>query len=1057
VQASVHAQDPENDQVKLTYVWTIDGVVKRTVQNTSSQNDTFSWSGASAGQVISLTVTPNDGTMDGAPVTASGTVVESAPTVSVILSGVLPHGQAQANIQMADADNDQVKVNYVWKVNGQVVRTQANTNSGSDQLPLNSYHYGDLISVEVTPTDGFLTGATVVKSATLNDNAPTAKVDLKFQSTVSGAGQGVRPTGSASANVQTTDPEGDPVTVTYVWTVDGTVKRTVTHTNAMTDTFSWSGLSAGQVVSVSVTPNDGTMNGAAVTGSGTVAESAPSTAVTVEGQLNPQGTITAHANSTDRDGDVVSMTYVWTVNGTTVRTLKATSNNTDTLSLAPYHYGDVVMVSVTATDGWLTGTAATASATLVDHAPMASVNLQPVNLAGYSHAAWRPNGSAVAQVNAQDPDHDPTITLTYVWKVNNTVKQTDTTTSQTDTFSWSGAANQSTISVTVTPSDGTMSGQPANASSPIAEQVPAASVQLGGDIRAGGLAQAHVTTSDGDNDPISLTYVWSVNGAIEQVDTNVTQVDDRFALPTSLSPGATVTVRATPNDSFFNGAVSSSSATSSGISAQALNSGAGYDPSQDPYSMYDTTLFTGAQAWWSAGYTGKGVTVAVIDTGVTPVPALGGGDKITYGPDLSLDSQNPNLADIDSNGHGTFMAGLIAGRDQSPAQPGSAAASVYRGMAPDAKILSVKVGATDGEVDVTQVIAAIDWIVQHRNDHGMNVRVISLSYGTNSTQPYAVDPLAYAAEQAWKAGIVVVAAAGNTGFQQGAGAPGVADPASDPFVIAAGGVDSMGTYANSDDRLGDYSATSAGCPAPACKGPDLLAYGSHVQGLRVPGSFIDLNHPEGRLGDLYFRGSGTSESTALTAGAIALILQHYPDMSPDDVKAFIESGADKLPGFDSSVQGAGELDLFNLLSTQPPSGTSQGFAASTGTGTIEGSRGSDHLVANGVTLQGEKDIFGAPVSTSTLATAEAAGNTWSGGTWNGNTWSGNTWSGNTWSGNTWSGNTWSGNTWSGNTWSGNTWSGNTWSGNTWSGNTWSGNTWSGNTWSGNTWSGNSWS
>ena len=95
-------------------------------------------------------------------------------------------------------------------------------------------------------------------------------------------------------------------------------------------------------------------------------------------------------------------------------------------------------------------------------------------------------------------------------------------------------------------------------------------------------------------------------------------------------------------------------------------------------------------------------------------------------------------------------------------------------MAPDARILSVKVGAADGGVDVTQVIAAIDWVVQHQHDNGLNIRVLNLSYGTNSTQPYTVDPLAYAAEQAWKHGIVVVAAAGNSGYQKGKGAPGLA-------------------------------------------------------------------------------------------------------------------------------------------------------------------------------------------------------------------------------------------------------------------------------------------
>ena len=203
-------------------------------------------------------------------------------------------------------------------------------------------------------------------------------------------------------------------------------------------------------------------------------------------------------------------------------------------------------------------------------------------------------------------------------------------------------------------------------------------------------------------------------------------------------------------------------------------------PGGRPYSMQNITAGDGVQAWWSAGVTGQGVDVALIDTGVAPVPALSGNGKIVNGPDLSLESQNPNLQYLDTNGHGTFMAGIIGGND---GRPGG-----YRGVAPDSRILSVKVGDADGGVDVSQVIAAIDWVVQHRTDHGMNIRVLNLSYGTDSSQPFVIDPLAYAVERAWKAGIVVVAAAGNTG--EGSG---LADPAYDPWLIAVGAADTMGT------------------------------------------------------------------------------------------------------------------------------------------------------------------------------------------------------------------------------------------------------------------------
>src|SRR4029077_1375861 len=326
----------------------------------------------------------------------------------------------------------------------------------------------------------------------------------------------------------------------------------------------------------------------------------------------------------------------------------------------------------------------------------------------------------------------------------------------------------------------------------------------------------------------------------------------------------------------------------------------GYDSASDPYSMQNITAADGAQAWWKSGYTGQGVDVALIDTGVSPVAGLSAPGKVVNGPDLSLESQNPSLQYLDTNGHGTFMAGLIAGND---AQPGG-----YRGVAPGARILSVKVGDADGGVDVSQVIAAIDWVVQHRYDNAMNIRVINLSYGTNSTQAYTVDPLAYAVEQAWKAGIVVVAAAGNSGYQRGASAQGLADPAYDPEILAVGAADTMGTGTSSNDQVASFSANAASC-SKDCRAPDLVAPGTHMQGLRVPGSYIDQNNPAGVLGDSYFRGSGTSEATAFVSGAVALLLQKYPDLTPDQVKAMLTSSCDKLSSYNWKQQGCGELDM----------------------------------------------------------------------------------------------------------------------------------------------------
>jgi serine protease AprX len=368
-------------------------------------------------------------------------------------------------------------------------------------------------------------------------------------------------------------------------------------------------------------------------------------------------------------------------------------------------------------------------------------------------------------------------------------------------------------------------------------------------------------------------------------------------------------------------------------------------------------------------------------------------------------------------------------------------------MAPDARIVNVKVATADGGADVSQVIAAIDWVVQHRNDNGMRIRVINLSYGTKSGQSAGVDPLSYAAERAWKAGIVVVAAAGNSGYQA---EQGLASPAYNRFVIGVGGFDTRGTAATGDDQLGVYSA---GIARSVDRAPDFVAAGSHMQGLRVPNSHLDATHPEGRIDSRYFRGSGTSEAAAITSGTIALILQKYPNLTPDQVKRFIAtntlpaSGADPDPDY----WGSGRVNLAGLA-TRTPTAFTQTFANATGTGSLELARGTDHISRNGVTLTGEKDVFGRAYNSAAMAAAQAAGSSWSGGMWNGSTWSGSSWSGSSWSGSSWSGSSWSGSSWSGSSWSGSSWSGSSWSGSSWSGSSWSGSSWSGNSWATGSWS-----
>jgi serine protease AprX len=474
-----------------------------------------------------------------------------------------------------------------------------------------------------------------------------------------------------------------------------------------------------------------------------------------------------------------------------------------------------------------------------------------------------------------------------------------------------------------------------------------------------------------------------------------------------------------------------------------------YDPSTDVNSMHAVTRYTGAVDWWNTGYTGAGVDVAVIDTGVSPVDGLAVPGKVLNGPDLSLESQAPNLRYLDTYGHGTFMAGLIAGHDSTLTDPyADAPASSYRGMAPDARIVSLKVGTADGGTDVSQVIAAIDWVVQHAHDSGLNIRILNLSYGTNSTQLYTIDPLAFAAEQAWKHGIVVVAAGGNSGFQRHMNnAPALSNPAFDPFLLAVGASDSQGTETLTDDVVPAFSPWAK---RGATRGVDLVAPGTHLQGLRVPNSYIDANHPEGLLGDRYFRGSGTSQAAAIISGAAALVLQKYPYATPDQVKQLLTTTAYPISGKSQAI-GGGELQLSAALAAPLPIFT-QWWAPSTGVGSLELARGEDHISMDGVVLDGERDIMGSPFNAAEMALLEAQAQSWSGGDWNAKTWSGDAWSGDSWSAKTWSGDSWSAKTWSSCVFSTNWWEAKTWSAKTWSGDSWSGTTWSGGVWATESWS-----
>jgi serine protease AprX len=472
-----------------------------------------------------------------------------------------------------------------------------------------------------------------------------------------------------------------------------------------------------------------------------------------------------------------------------------------------------------------------------------------------------------------------------------------------------------------------------------------------------------------------------------------------------------------------------------------------YDPVADVNSLYNNENATKVRQMWSKGYTGAGIDVALIDSGVAPVAGLNETGKIINGPDLTEESQNAGTRYLDTYGHGTHMAGIIAGHDSGVVTKSAATnTTAFLGVAPDARIMSVKVADARGATDVSQVIAGIDWVVQHARDPGMNVRVLNLSFGTNATQAYTLDPLAFAVEVAWRHGIVAVVAAGNNGKG------GMTNPATDPYVIAVGATDTNGTVTIADDIVPDFSSQGL-----STRLPDFLAPGSHIQSLRVPGSYIDTAYGStGRIDERFFRGSGTSQAAAFVSGAAALLLQANPGYTPDQIKDVLRSSANPISGATPQAQGQGVLNVVGAANTTPSS-VPQSFPESTGTGTLEGSRGDAHLSLNGVTLSGEVDIMGKTFDSATMATLEAQGRSWAGGVWNGSDWAGSGWSGTSWSSTSWTGRSWAGSAWLGRSWATGTWTSKGWTSTNWSGKTWTGMTWTGKTWVGKVWSAGRWS
>jgi serine protease AprX len=281
-----------------------------------------------------------------------------------------------------------------------------------------------------------------------------------------------------------------------------------------------------------------------------------------------------------------------------------------------------------------------------------------------------------------------------------------------------------------------------------------------------------------------------------------------------------------------------------------------------------------AHPLWDVGITGNGVAVAVLDSGVAADLDL------TAPTNRILASVNfaDQASTSDPGGHGTHIAGIVAGN-------GTRSDGEFVGVAPQANIVDVRVLGRTGSGRMSSVVRGIEWVLAHRAEY--NIRVINLSLGAPAPLSYRIDPLSAAVEIAWRRGLVVVAASGNTGPERDT----VTSPGIDPYVITVGATDSHGTRNANDDTLAWFSAWGNTESGPK---PDLVAPGRRLASAHVPGSTLHTLYPDRVVaapnGSTYFRLSGTSQSTGVVSGAAALLLQRHPHLTPDQVKAALVTG-----------------------------------------------------------------------------------------------------------------------------------------------------------------------
>lgn len=328
---------------------------------------------------------------------------------------------------------------------------------------------------------------------------------------------------------------------------------------------------------------------------------------------------------------------------------------------------------------------------------------------------------------------------------------------------------------------------------------------------------------------------------------------------------------------------------------------------------------TGADLAWKEGVTGKGVTVAVVDTGINYNAMLDKGSngkkrEIAGWVDFISNSKKP----IDPNGHGTHIAGIIGNADKG-------ADKEWNGIAPGVKLVGVRVLDETGTGSYETVIQGIQWVIDHK--HKYNIKVMNLSLHTLVQSPYWADPLNQAVMQAWAEGITVVVAAGN----DGPGPMTVTAPGNIPYVITVGAFTDNYTPDNwSDDYITPFS--SSGPTLDNFVKPDVIAPGAHMVSTMSSNSYIAKNHQANKVSGNYFSMAGTSQAAAVVSGVSALVLSHAKNLTPDQVKYRIMFTA--LPWIDETnnealysiwQQGTGRLNAFDAATQDIIGSANQGL------------------------------------------------------------------------------------------------------------------------------------